>query len=216
MGNYSNGLKIKRFKAREYFSNCFCVINNANRRALLIDPGDRVVKNLVRFMKWNRLTLDYVILTHEHFDHIAGVNPLRKKYEFKIIATVEASACFQDPRKNLSLFYYMDGIGIECPAADITIDGLKSPFIWNEHKIEFIKTPGHSLGSMCVSIGDLLFSGDTIIPGVKTITKLPGSSKETVYRSLKTIYSRFGDETIVFPGHGDPLRLCFTPIEEHI
>ena len=102
----------------------------------------------------------------------------------------------------MSLFY--NQVGFETYPADIHIEDVNYQLIWNEEKIEFLPTKGHSDACICILIGNYLFTGDTIIKDSKTVTKLPGGSKIKLIETLSNLNSKFSNKQIfVHSGHGD-------------
>ena len=77
-------IKINMFENKPINSNCYILYNGYSNRCVIIDPGTKNCSNIIPFIKEKKLTPEYVILTHEHFDHIWGVNFLRKKYNIKL------------------------------------------------------------------------------------------------------------------------------------
>ena len=73
-----------------------------------------------------------------------------------------------------------------------------------EHLIRLYSTPGHSLGSICAVVDDkCIFTGDSLL-NVPVVTKLPGGSKKDYFEKTKVFFSKFDDDILVFPGHGNP------------
>ncbi|MEG2229009.1 MAG: MBL fold metallo-hydrolase, partial [Odoribacter sp.] len=147
----------------------------------------------------------YILLTHEHFDHIWGVEKLREKYDCKVISSFNCSSLITDPKKNLSLFY--DQKGFRCSPADMIIEDLSNPMNFQSYDIYFYNTPGHSSGSICIKIKNYLFTGDTLMENMKTPTKLPGGDQLLLQLSLDFIVCNFPKDTIIFPGHGNSFLL---------
>jgi glyoxylase-like metal-dependent hydrolase (beta-lactamase superfamily II) len=185
-------------------SNCFILRNPDSRGVAIIDPGNPDCGEIAAYVDSLGLSIDYVILTHEHFDHISGVGGLKSRYPFAIVASAESSALLPDPRLNLSYFALLDGKGYTCPRADIEIVDEKETLPWGSSSIGFIKTPGHTPGSMSIVIGRYLFTGDALIPGLKTVVRLPGGDRAAAVKSIDMLLSGFDGETLVCPGHGDP------------
>ena len=102
----------------------------------------------------------------------------------------------------MSIFY--DQIGFETDSCDITIESIENTLSWNDFKIDFIKTPGHTDCSISFLISDKIFVGDFIIPEFKTITKLPSGNKKNLLDSLNVIENLGkGRNLKAYPGHGD-------------
>ena len=195
---------IERIQNSPVDSNCYLIRNFETKFCILVDPalgnGDILYEYLIK----KGLKLEYVILTHEHFDHISSVELLRNIFDCKVIATKECSEHIGHPKKNLSLF--RDHIGFICAPADIIID--ENTYLQLAGiLVKFYITPGHSEGSLCLSIGNNLFTGDTILKGYTTVVKLPGGSKRKLRQSIEKIFSNFDSHTTVHPGHGQAFQL---------
>jgi glyoxylase-like metal-dependent hydrolase (beta-lactamase superfamily II) len=196
---------IERVLNKPINSNSFVIYSHLNSSCIIIDPGSKDCEHLISFVKSKRLKPDYIFLTHEHFDHIWGVNILKDTFNVKILCSDICSNRIVNKKKNLSLFY--DQIGFETYPADISVKEVYYFFKWNGIKVEVIKTPGHSDASICFIIENNLFSGDTIIKNKKTVIKLPTGNKLKLIESLSTIQKRFCiKKPIIYPGHGDPFQ----------
>lgn len=182
-------------------SNCFVVSDIAmTSHCIVIDPGTESCSDLIHYLEVRRLIPDYVILTHEHFDHIAGVTALKQLYDFKLVASDVCSAAIQNSKSNLSLF--RDGIGFIVQEADWKIANHNS-FEWYGHLCDMYVAKGHSAGGIVIVIDTNLFTGDTLMWNVKTITKLPTGSKEDLNHSLDLIKSFSSQGRMhVYAGHG--------------
>ena len=196
-------IKIQTVKNLPIDSNCFIVFNNLTNNVLIIDPGSQDCSSLVSTLTNSMANVEYIILTHEHFDHIWGVNILKDLYNCKIICSTECAEKIIDRKKNLSVFF--DQIGFETYGADIQFDVNRYSFDWNGILVELVKTKGHSEGSICIIIEDVIFTGDTIIKDAKTVLKLPDSNRNKLKLSLDLINSICNNNTVIYPGHGD----CF-------
>lgn len=161
---------------------------------------------MVQYLKVCGLIPDCVILTHEHFDHIAGVTTLKQLYDCKLIASEVCSAAIQNSKSNLSFF--RDGIGFSVQEADWKVSN-HDYFEWYGHHCDIYIAKGHSAGGIVIVMdSDLLFSGDTLMWNLKTVTKLPTSSKEELSLSLKLLKSfRNLGKMHVYAGHGSDFEL---------
>ncbi len=182
-------------------SNCYVIYSQDSSKCLVVDPGSENIREIKYFLNEKNLLPEYIILTHEHFDHIWSVNKLKNIYLCKIISSRECSESITDPKKNMSVFYKPPGFAID--KADVLIDHLGFTMHWNAYKIIFYTTPGHTNGSICFTISNYLFTGDTLINGKETVTRLPGGSKFKLSQSLKLLNSLTKDNTIILSGHGE-------------
>lgn len=188
-------------------SNCFVIFDRAyNNDCIIVDPGSESLVDLDNYLSINELLPKFIILTHEHFDHIWGVNYIRDSFqEVKLICNRKCSDMIMDKKKNCSLFY--NQIGFELSAADIITEDIDNLLIWQSKELKFYNTPGHSLGGICFIIGNNLFTGDTLIWKKKTITKLPGGSSLGLEKTLNLLDSFKGMGIIVHAGHEDSFKL---------
>jgi glyoxylase-like metal-dependent hydrolase (beta-lactamase superfamily II) len=173
--------------------------------ALVIDPADLISGRVCEFLSRSGYTDLLIALTHEHFDHMSGVNRLRECFRATVVASAISSRSVPDPRKNLSR--YVLGVDIHCAGADVTWDSGEIELEWNGMRIALMATPGHSPGSVCIAIENKLFTGDTLIYGTSTVVKLPGGNRLQLRQSIELLCTRFSGQTMVYAGHGPHFRL---------
>lgn len=187
-------------------SNCFIIYQANCSSCIIVDPGSENCFEIIAFITKKKLQPEFVILTHEHFDHVWGVNELKSNYDIKIISSQLCSTKIVDSKKNMSIFY--DQIGFETCPCDVSVESLENMFFWNDVKIDLISTPGHTDCSISFVISDKIFVGDLIIPGYKTVTKLPSGNKTDLLDSLHVIENLCKERNLkVYPGHGDVFML---------
>jgi len=192
---------ISRIENRPIPSNSFVISKNGDRSCVIIDPGTSDSEELITYLTDNRLEPEYILLTHEHFDHVWGVNRLKDSYSCSIVSSKICSEKIVDRKKNMSLFY--DQVGFETYPADIIVDN-GITICWNDSLIEVFETPGHTDGSLCFQIENFLFTGDTIIKDLKTVVKLPTGSKGKLKNSFSLLENKMkGKQIVVYPGHGE-------------
>ena len=197
-------LIIKKLLNFPINSNCF-IISSRNEDCILVDPACGKGEIFDEYFEQNKVKPEYIILTHEHFDHISSVEHIRMNYNSKVIASSICSQNIVNKKRNLSIFY--DQVGFECKPADIIIDRTGITFNWNKFDMLFHLTPGHSKGGLCFSIGNNLFTGDTIMKACNPVVKLPGGNLGELQTSIANLMSVYGPDTKVYPGHGDIFRL---------
>ena len=183
--------------------NSVCYLVSDKSHCIAIDPAMEDMFAINNYLDNKNLTLDYILLTHEHYDHIAAIDQLRLEYkDVQLICHECCNEGMQLPERNLSK--YMDVTNcssfVPMPAnkmwyGDSGEDYLKTQIYW-------FHTPGHTKGSVCILIEDWLFTGDTIIPGVKTYTKFPGGSKKDLLCSFNRLNTFLDNRVVtVLPGH---------------
>jgi hydroxyacylglutathione hydrolase len=197
----TDSLVIEKIENHPVNSNCYLIRKKGANNCIIVDPS---FKNY-SLLEIRNIKLDYIILTHEHFDHIGSVQYLRRKYDCKVVSSVNCSANITNAKKNLSLFY--DKVGFCCDPAEILIHTSHSSISWDGFDLIFILTPGHSEGGLCFSVENHLFTGDTIMNGYEPVVKLPGGNKAKLEESINTIVNTFSFDMFLYPGHGDQFQL---------
>lgn len=141
-----------------------------------------------------------VLLTHAHFDHIYGLNRvIELNSNVRIYTNESGREMLLNARKNLS-FYHNTPFEISDPLRIVTVaDGEEIP-IGEGLTAKAIFTPGHNPSCITWLIGDALFTGDAYIPGLKTVTNLPGGNRAQAAESLELIKQLAKGRTI-YPGH---------------
>ena len=155
------------------------------------------------------LTLDYIILTHEHFDHCWGVNYLLEYFPAaKVVTTQLCTEWVQTPMNYFNQLYYNSDEMYQIEKVDVIVENVDWKLKWCDVPIVFVSTPGHTNKGMCIEIGGCLFTGDTILYRTKPfLKKRYGASKSELKNSIDNIYQTYSGDTKVFPGHGEPFLL---------
>ena len=198
-------IKVERFVNQLMASNCFVVIDDEAKRCVCIDPASEKSEREINLIEENGLTLDYIILTHEHTDHTWGVNSLLEKYpSAKVICSSSCrDALHKEAKAYFQLYYDDPNYSYNVARVDSTTEDLEWQMEWNSYKVVFIPTPGHSPGSVCIAIENILFGGDTLMPFKPYIKKRNGGSLEQFQESVRKLVDSYPEETLVYPGHGE-------------
>lgn len=189
-------------------SNTFLLIREYGH-CIVIDPGTKEQADVRDYIRSHSLTLDYIILTHEHFDHCWGVNYLLDYFpSAKVVATKLCTEWVQTPMNYFNQLYYNSDEMYQIKKVDVIVDEVGWKMMWDEVPVVFINTPGHTSKGMCIEIGGCLFTGDTVLYHTKPfIKKRYGGSLPVLKQSIDTIYHSYSGDTKVFPGHGDSFLL---------
>jgi glyoxylase-like metal-dependent hydrolase (beta-lactamase superfamily II) len=200
-------LLVERIPNSPIDSNSFVIYTEESNSCIIIDPGTEDCADLIEFINCKNLIPQYIFLTHEHFDHIWGVNKLKEMFNPLLVSSSNCASKIVDKKKNMSVFY--NQLGFETYPADHLVDEINNKLIWNNYKIIFYNTPGHTEGSICILIEQNLFTGDTLIKDEKTVTKLPGGNKDKLVLSYTLLYKIFATmNPIVHAGHGHSFPFC--------
>ena len=194
-------MNVETFAVGIMPTNCY-VLTDDSGLGLIVDPAAPSQKLSERIDDFAEGQIKYILLTHGHFDHIGYADELRKKTGAKIVIYKGEEKFLHNSGLNLSSF--MGGLKIEPFNADIIVsDGEEIPF--GENKIKVLYTPGHTSGSCCYMIDDILFTGDTLMTGSMGRTDFPTGNYNDILQSLKRLKNLDGNYR-VYCGH-DPATM---------
>lgn len=195
-----------RFVNSWFTSNTYILSRKESDNVWLVDPGD--ITPITDWLQDNRKrTVSGILLTHAHFDHIYGVNDVLNLFPQCVVFTANEYGCelLFDPKKNASRYSDLGPIIIG-ENAQVQIYGLVQT-LWPGINMNVYRTPGHSDDSVCLCLEDLLFTGDTLIKNIRTVTKVRGGSVEKLGKTMTFMQSLKGKKLIVMPGHNEPFAL---------
>jgi hydroxyacylglutathione hydrolase len=213
----SNSIEVLPTRLTDPVTTSNCYIIKSAEHVLIIDPNDFIkIDHLLQSHCW---TPDWVLLTHEHCDHISGLNELRQYYTVKVLTSKACSLGIQSTTLNMTrimetYLYFKSGGTLlakypkfTCSPADVTFED-SFDLNWHEYHFHFISVPGHTPGSVCILVnGKTLFSGDYFLPGEEVATRLPGGNAEIYEKQGKNILRSLPENIWTFPGHGNPFLL---------
>lgn len=197
-------MTIKTYVAGPIDANNYLVYDNETNDAVLIDCSD-YMPDLILFVEKHNLNVNYILLTHGHFDHILGVNKMKQALNAKVFIHKEDIPFTKNIAAQLD-FFGMNNYDDTSIQIDDTINKSSSIYLGKE-KIEILETPGHTLGGLSYKIGNALFSGDTLFKSSVGRTDLPGGNFRDIIDSVKNTLFSLDDNTVVFPGHGEPTTI---------
>lgn len=160
--------------------NCTYILEKEGQ-AVLIDPSWDM-NEIYNFIETNSLKPVAVFFTHAHQDHMTNAEELLRKYNLKGYLEEKDEPFCTLPKDLLDLY--------------------KAPKIFNIAglKIEVLLTPGHTRGSVCLRVGNALFTGDTLFINSVGRTDLPGANPENLVKSL-IMLAALPRETEIYTGH---------------
>jgi hydroxyacylglutathione hydrolase len=191
-------MDVRMFTVGPVQENCFLINRDGSDRALMVDPGDDAPQ-LLAAVEEQGLTLQAILLTHTHFDHIGAVAPVARATGAEVwVPEIE-----KDVLADINAYVPWPGFGpFEDYEAEHTLAG-------GEHlqlagfEIDVYFTPGHSPGHVTFSIpGEgAIFSGDVLFQQSVGRTDLPGGNWPTLFRSIQGLMETLPEDTRVYPGH---------------
>ena len=181
-------LKIHTLTLGLYQVNCYIVHKADSDHCVIIDPGYEPAR-ITAFLEENNLQADAILLTHGHFDHVGGVKDLAEDCKVFLHELEHTMPTALTAGKLYATDYY---------SGDFSVAGMDF-FV--------LHTPGHTPGSVCLIVGDAMFSGDTLFAGSCGRTDLPGGDWATIQTSLYRLRDLPGDYR-VFPGHAEETTLA--------
>ena len=192
-------IDVRMFTVGPVQENCFVVRENGSERAVIVDPGEEPERLLQALESLEVKTLDAILVTHTHFDHIGAVAPVAKATG----APVYCPELEKQVLANIMNYVPWPGFGpFESYEADhIVSGGEKLELAGLEFDVLF--TPGHSPGHVTYALPgeQALFSGDVLFQGSVGRVDLPGGDWPTLLSSIESMVDRYPDEATVYPGH---------------
>ncbi|MBR6438141.1 MAG: MBL fold metallo-hydrolase [Bacteroidales bacterium] len=191
-------LQVKQIVNNIFTSNTYLLFDDDYDYCWLIDIGDfEKVANAIP----SGVEVRGVFLTHTHFDHTYGINVLHKAYPNCCVYTAEyGKVALYDEKKNFSRYH----------EAPFVYEGTDVAVLQDNEKVEIypglfitaIATPGHCPSCLTYVLNDWIFTGDSYIPNVKVVTKLPNGDRKQAKQSRDIILQMALGKNIC-PGHGE-------------
>ena len=204
-------MNITKYIPGQAYANMYVL--EENNHLIFIDPG-------IVDIDLTGKTLDYILLTHEHYDHISGVNYWKEKTGAKVVCNEKCAEGIKEPTRNLS-FMFKEFCEIQSvrkivepvenlnysAEADITFEDTYE-MVWQGNEIKIFATPGHSAGSESILVkGERLFSGDALFKDYPVTGIFPGSSKQDWQEIGLPRLKALPESIMVYPGHFEEFSL---------
>lgn len=182
-----------RWKANAYLVTC-----RRTSLSILIDPGGDPAE-LLPALRATEAEIEFVLLTHGHFDHISSASAVCEEYGIDcIVHPADARLLRHAP------FYALrfDGSRMEVPKAVVPLDAPGAPHL-SGRAIRLLPAAGHTPGGICLVLDPFVVTGDTLLREAVGRTDPPAGDPEELARSVVRILSETPDHGIILPGHGD-------------
>lgn len=188
-------LSVKCLPLGTIGANCYILYEGSD--AIVIDPGEHgdIICDTAKQLNVN---IKCVFLTHGHFDHIGAVGFIVDKYDCDVYINKKDAEFLNDTYLNLSDKF---GKPIMYNSSYICVENEIIDFLG--YDFEFISTPGHTPGSMCIKVGDIMFTGDTLFKCSIGRAFEPYGDTELEICSIKNKILTLGENIVCYPGHGE-------------
>lgn len=199
-------LNISSLTVGDLAVNCWFLVNEDTKEALVFDPGDEPGRILACTEKkgWR---IAHILLTHGHADHMGGAEELKRLTGAAVCALAEEEPMLKNGKTNLSVFIQHRVITMEADeyvqdGQELTLSGIR---------LQVIHTPGHTPGGCCYYCEEAgcVFAGDTLFQGSVGRSDFPGGSMSEIVRSVREKLFLLPDDTRVCPGHGEETTIAY-------
>jgi hydroxyacylglutathione hydrolase len=176
--------------------NCYIIGDEKTGKAMVIDPGDEP-DMILDVIRKNNLTVEYIVCTHGHFDHVGAVGDLKKATDAKIVMNEEDLNIYNSA---VELAHYF---GLELEHQPVPNMFVNEGDNINVGSLTFtvFQSPGHSTGGIVLYGEGIALTGDTLFAGSIGRTDLPGGDERAIRESLGRLMS-LPESTAVLSGHG--------------
>lgn len=191
-------IDIKCFIVTRLETNCYVITDKATEKMAVVDPGDKSQELIDAVNSSKEKSLEYIFLTHGHYDHIGYAEELAKMFGAKIAIGEQGGDFLSSGMLNLSDFH--KEVAIKPFTADILLKD-NQVIALGDAQVKYIATPGHTKGCGCYIIDNNIFCGDTLFCESYGRTDLITGSDSQMAQSIKRLKNLQGDYN-VYPGHG--------------
>jgi len=191
-------LDVRTLTVGPIAENCFLLRREGSDRALIVDPGEEP-ERILALVEELGVTVEAILLTHCHFDHIGAVAPVAEATGAPVYCPAIETPILAD----IMSFVPFEGFGpYESYEADEKVSGGETLELAGL-ELDVIFTPGHSPGHVTYSVRgeEAIFSGDVLFQGSVGRVDLPGADGPTLIESIRSLIESHPAETAVYPGH---------------
>jgi glyoxylase-like metal-dependent hydrolase (beta-lactamase superfamily II) len=195
-------MRVKTIVNGKWRENCYIAVDD-DGHALIVDPGSDS-ETIAAEVAANGWRVVGIINTHAHYDHVGAVAPLQELYGAPFYLHGADAPLLK--RANLYRMLFESHDPVRIPSISHDISALPPVFGIGPFSIAWIGTPGHTDGSVCLLVDEVLFSGDTLMHNTLGRTDLPGGNRARLLASVRKLME-LPPSTIVYGGHGPATTL---------
>jgi glyoxylase-like metal-dependent hydrolase (beta-lactamase superfamily II) len=199
-------LAVSVFPDDLFGENCYVIRRRDTQTAVAVDPGLQIDR-VLQLIQQERLTVEQILVTHGHLDHVGGVPALHAATAAPVAMHPDDVAIL-DWERLAQLPFMPPGFA---PFSIDTRLAHDTTLSFEDVSLRVLHTPGHTQGSVCFLFGLDCFAGDTLFQRGIGRTDLPGGDTQKIVFSIRNVLYRLPPKTVVYPGHGPS-----TTIEEEM
>jgi hydroxyacylglutathione hydrolase len=190
-------------EAPPFHKNGYVLACEKTREGVLVDPGDEVGQ-LLRVVADGKLSIERILLTHAHVDHVSGTARAKAATGARICLHRADVPIYERAAEQAAFF----GFDIEPPPPVDEFYDLSAPIAFGALSARVLHTPGHTPGGVCLLVGQsgaagtVLLAGDTLFADSIGRTDLPGGDYDALIGSIERELLTLPDDLVVHPGHG--------------
>ena len=190
---------LDRFAVGRLQANCYVVGDEATREVLIVDPGDQAAA-LASEIDARGYRPVAIFVTHAHLDHSGGVHELLEAFPEAAFCMSEEDYLDIAPQNESAQAWY--GHAVTVPRGpDRTLTHGEQLEV-GALRFTALRTPGHTVGSVCLAGEGVAFTGDVLFQGTVGRSDFPGGDGPTLIRSIREHLLTLPSDTVVLPGHG--------------
>ena len=196
---------VKRFTFNHFGVNTYLIYDQATLRCAIVDPAAEASyeeAQLTQYIDEHGFSVEYILLTHAHIDHIAGLRQMCQCYGLPVTMHPDGMHLLRQAEA------YGSVMGFSVPnMGDLKVNTIQDNDVLTvgETKIECRHVPGHCPGSICYVLPEehIVITGDALFCGSIGRTDLPGGDYRLLIEKIKSRLLTLPDDYLVLPGHGE-------------
>lgn len=190
-------LRIQQIPAGPLPTNAYLVVDTVSGDAMLVDTPPDVATHARRAIEESGADLQYIVITHGHWDHITGAADVTAAWPVPVVGHELVRTRLEDASATTA------PMPMRPVKLDKTVDEGDEITI-GAHTFKVMHMPGHDVAHITLysQVDGVILGGDVLFPDGHGRTDLPGSDQQVMNETLKRFLA-FPDETRVLPGHGD-------------